>query len=221
MDQYFDVLKTSCLFAGIDDADLSAMLQCLGAKVVSVPKNGSIFSEGDPAEHVGMVISGSVQVVQDDYYGNRSVITAVEPGEMFGEMFACAELESLPVSAIAITDSLIMLMNVKRILKVCTNGCSFHNMLIENLLRSVAVKTLNLSSKIRFMSKKSTREKLMAYLLDMAKRRGSCEFTIPYSRQGLADFMGVERSAMSAEISKLKKDGTIDSKGSWFKINER
>jgi len=218
MEQFFDILKKSHLFSGIADSDLFAMLQCLGAKVVSAAKNEMIFTEGDPAEYVGMVLSGSVQVVQDDYYGNRSVITAVEPGEIFGEMFACAEVESLPVSAIAISDSKIMLMNVKRILRVCTNGCGFHNMLIENLLKSVAMKTLNLSNKIRFMSKKSTRDKLMAYLLDMAKRRDSAEFSIPYDRQGLADFLGVERSAMSAEISKLKKDGIIDSRGSWFKI---
>ena len=133
-------------------------------------------------------------------------------------VFACAEIESLPVSAIAICDSSVLMMNVRRILRVCTNGCAFHNRLIENLLKSVAMKTLNLSSKIQYMSKRTTREKLMAYLLDMAKRRGSAEFTIPYDRQGLADYLGVERSAMSAEISKLKKDGIIDTKGSLFVI---
>jgi len=218
MEQFFDILKKSHLFSGIADSDLFAMLQCLGAKVVSAAKNEMIFTEGDPAEYVGMVLSGSVQVVQDDYYGNRSVITAVEPGEIFGEMFACAEVESLPVSAIAISDSKIMLMNVKRILRVCTNGCGFHNMLIENLLKSVAMKTLNLSNKIRFMSKKSTRDKLMAFLLEQAKRAGGPEFTIAFDRQALADFLGVERSAMSAELGKLRKAGILESKGSRFRL---
>ena len=165
-----------------------------------------------------MVLCGSVQILQEDYFGNRSILTTVEAGGIFGEMFACADIESLPVSAVSAADCTVMLMDIKRILRVCTGGCAFHNRLIENLLRSVAQKTLALSGKISYMARKTTREKLIAYLTDTAKRTGSEEFTIPYDRQGLADYLGVERSAMSAELSKLKKEGLIDTKGSYFRI---
>lgn len=103
-------------------------------------------------------------------------------------------------------------------LTVCTNACGFHNILVKNLLREVAQKSLFLSRKVQFMSQKTTKEKIMAYLLDQAKQKNTTEFTIPLNRQALADFLGVERSAMSTELSKLRKEGILDSKGSWFRL---
>lgn len=218
MQEYFDVVARSPLFAGVGRNELSAMLHCLGTRTLDVLRGAPVFLEGDPAESVGMVLSGAVQVVRDDYYGNRSVITVVEEGELFAEIFACANIPTLPVSALAVQDSRVMLMDCRRILTVCSSACTFHTRLIHNLLQAVAQKNLALSQKIQFMSRRTTREKVMAYLLDQAKRRQSDSFTIPYDRQALADYLGVERSAMSAEISKLKKDGMIDCKGSWFRV---
>jgi CRP-like cAMP-binding protein len=80
----------------------------------------------------------------------------------------------------------------------------------------MAGKNLAMNQKIRYMSQKTTKDKLIAYLLDQAKQNNSSEFVIPFDRQALANYLGVERSAMSAEISKLKKNGQIDTKGSWF-----
>jgi len=218
MQQYFEIIRKSSLFEGVDAKELAAMLNCLGTRIIDVSKGSAVFLEGDPAESVGMVLSGAVQVVRDDYYGNRSVITVVEEGELFAEIFACANIPTLPVSVFAVCDSRVMLMDCRRILTVCSNACIFHTRLIHNLLQAVAQKNLSLSQKIQFMSRRTTREKIMAYLLDQAKRRQSDSFTIPYDRQALADYLGVERSAMSAEISRLKKDGAIDCKGSWFRV---
>ena len=109
-----------------------------------------------------------------------------------------------------------MLLDCRRILGICSNGCAFHSTLIRNLLRNVAEKNLLLNQKIELTSKKTTKEKLMAYLLLQAKEHGSNSFTIPCDRQSLADYLGIERSAMSAEIGKLKKAGRIDTHGSWF-----
>ena len=134
----------------------------------------------------------------------------------FAEAFACAAIPTMPVSAFAKTDSTVLVMDHRKILTVCSNSCRFHNLLIKNLLQVVAQKNLALSSKIRLMSQKTTREKLLAYLLDQAKINGCTEFTIPLDRQALADYLGVERSAMSTELGKLKKQGIIDFKGSHF-----
>ena len=218
MKNYFDVLARCPLFLGIHPCNFEAMLKCLGTRVVEVKKGNTIFLEGDPAKFVGVVLSGSVQVVRDDYFGTRSVLLAAESGELFAEIFSCSGIEVLPVSVIALQDSTVMLMDCRKILTVCSNTCSFHQQLITNLLQAMAYKNMILSQKIQFMSKKTTKEKVMAYLLDYAKKHKSAEFCIPYDRQALADYLGVERSAMSAEISKLKKNGIIECSGPCFRI---
>ena len=218
MEQLFDVLSRCPLFEGLDRADMAGVLGCLGGKTVEVGRGEPVFLEGDPARFVGVVLSGQVQIVRDDYYGNRSVLTVVSPGGLFAEAFACAGLETLPVSAIASRPGAVLLLDCSRVLKGCANACPFHSRLVFNLLQITARKNLALTQKIRYMSKKTTRDKLMEFLLDQAKQQGSVEFVIPYDRQALADYLGVERSAMSAEIGKLKKAGLIDSSGSRFRV---
>jgi len=218
MKEYFDLLLSTPLFAGIDPHDLDPMLHCLGATVVNIPKGDPVFLEGDAAGFIGVVLEGCVQVVQEDFYGNRSILTHAEKGELFGESFACANIDTMPVSGYAIRDSKLLLLSCQKMLTVCSSACLFHNQLVKNMLRVVAQKNLALNSKIRFMSQKTTKEKLMAYLLEQAKTAGSSEFTIPFDRQALADFLGVERSAMSAELGKLKKAGLLDLKGSHFRL---
>lgn len=218
MEDFFEVLSQCPLFAGIGLTEMQDMLSCLDGKIAGIAKGSPVFLEGDPAEFVGVVLSGKVQIIRDDYYGNRSVLTVVSPGGLFAEAFACAGLEALPVSAIALQPSTVLLLNCRRVLSGCSNACSFHSRLVFNLLQGIAQKNLMLTRKIRCMSRKTTREKLMEFLLDQAKQHGSPEFVIPYDRQALADYLGVERSSMSAEISKLKKAGQIDCRGSWFRV---
>ena len=218
MEKYFEILSQCPLFIGITKQEMSEMLGCLNGKIVEIAKGSPLFLEGAPARFVGVVLSGAVQIVRDDYFGNRSVLTVVFPGELFGEAFACAGLETMPVSAIAMQTSTVLLLDCRRVLTVCPHACPFHSQLVSNLLQEIAQKNLMLTRKIRHMSPKTTREKLMAFLLDQAKRQKSSEFVIPYDRQALADYLGVERSAMSAEIGKLKKEGMIDSKGPWFRV---
>lgn len=220
MEKYFDLLLINPLFTGISREELYSLMGCLAASVISVPRGGPVFLEGDRAGFVGFVLEGSVQIVRDDYYGNRSLLALAEPGELFAEAFACAGVEVMPVSGYATRDSKVMWLECRKMLTVCSNACRFHNVLVKNLLRVVAQKNLQLSRKIQFMSQKTTREKLMAYLLDQAKQKASPEFTIPLDRQALADFLGVERSAMSAELGKLRKDGILECKGSWFRLLE-
>ena len=210
MEKYFSVLERCDLFTGITREDLPGMLGCLGAAVATIPKGSAVFSEGEPARYVGIVLEGAVQIVQDDYYGNRSILAQASPGELIGESFACAGVASLPVSILATEDCKILRIDCCRITRSCSNACEFHNQLILNLLQVVAAKNLTFHKKLEITSKRTTREKLMAYLLWQAKLQKADRFTIPFDRQGLADYLGVERSAMSAELSKLRKDGIID-----------
>lgn len=218
MKDFFEILSKCPLFNGMEQSDLNSMIACLDGKTMDVPKGNPVFLEGTPARFAGVVLSGAVQVVREDYYGNRSIMAILQPGELFAEVFSFAGLETMPVSVIASKDSKVLLLDCRRVLTPCTNSCPFHSILLKNLLQGMAQKNLALSQKIRYMSQKSTKEKLMAFLLDQAKQHKSTEFVIPYDRQALADYLGVERSAMSAEISKLKKSGQIDTKGSWFRI---
>ena len=218
MKKYFEIIKANPLFAGIGQEELDNLLGCLGGKMVDFAKGAPVFLEGDPAGFIGLVLEGAVQIVRDDFYGNRSFLAYAEPGEIFGEAYACAGVECMPVSGYAAHRSKVLWLECRKMLTVCSNACRFHNALVENLLKVVAQKNLSLNRKIQFMSRKTTREKLMAYLLDQAKQKGSAEFTIPLDRQALADFLGVERSAMSAELGKLRDSGILESKGSQFRL---
>lgn len=216
MKKYYDVLKQCPLFDGIAEADLLRMLVCLGATVEMFDKKYTVIAEGNPAKYIGIVLSGEVQIVQVDYYGNRSILAEAGVSEVFGEAFACAETEAIPVSVIANEPSEIMLIDCSHILHTCQNNCGFHQTLIFNLMKDLAVKALMFHQKLEITSQRTTRDKLMTYLMIQAKKAGSNRFRIPFDRQELADYLEVERSGLSAEISKLRKDGILDSEKNEF-----
>ena len=218
MKKYLEILRKCPLFYEISDENLISMLNCLGAKVEKFDKKYTVFAEGSPAKFIGIVLSGSVQIIQNDYYGNRNILSDVCCGELFAEAFACASVLSLPVSVIANEPSEIMFIDCRHILHTCQNGCAFHHKLIYNLMKDLATKTIMFHQKIEITSKRTTKDKLMTYLLFYAKKVGKNEFTIPYDRQELADYLEVDRSGLSAEISKLRKEGILESNRNYFKI---
>ena len=218
MRNFINIIKECPLFQGIKEEELSAILGCLGARRLSFDKGRYIFSEGDPAKQIGIVLSGSVQVSRDDYYGNRTLMSRLESGDLFGESFAFAGVETLPVSVTAATACDIMLIDSSRIISPCSNACGFHTKLIFNLLQIMARKNLGFHQKIEITSKRTTREKLMAYLLAQAKVQQSDSFEIPFDRQALADYLEVDRSGLSAEISKLRKEGVLECHRSRFTL---
>ena len=218
MKEEYQILQDCPLFDGIRGEDLPGMLGCLGTKTIRVKKGQAVFHEGDATVFVGIVLTGSVQLVREDYYGNRSITAHIGPKQMFGESYAFSGAAALPVSVVADEDSRIMLLDSRRIATCCSNACEFHNRVIYNLLRLVATKNLVLHQKIQITSKRTTREKLMAYLLHQAKIQNSNSFTIPYDRQELADYLEVDRSGLSAEISKLRKEGVLECEKSNFRL---
>lgn len=218
MKKYFEVLRKCPLFNQIEDESLVRALVCLGAKEKSYKKGDTVLTEGQEAKYFGIVLKGSVQLERVDYYGNRSILTSIEPSQLFGEAFACAGIKLLPIDVIAAEDTDILFIDVKRAASSCDAACAFHAQLIINLLNIVAKKNLVLHQKIEITSKHSTREKLMTYLFLQEKNTGSRTFTIPYNRQELADYLGVERSGLSAEISKLRNEKVLECKRSTFTL---
>ncbi len=218
MQPYVSILKKSPLFAGIEEADLSALLGCLGAKARQYKKGETIFSEGDPATDMGLLCKGTVQMERVDYNGNRTIVSQAEPGELFAESFACAGAERLPVSVTATEDCAVLLLDCRRITQPCCNACSFHQTMIYNLLKITAQKSIRLHQRAEIISHRTTREKLMAYLNLQAVRNNSPKFTVPFDRQELADYLEVDRSGLSAEISKLRKEGILNCHRSEFEL---
>ncbi|MBQ8178616.1 MAG: Crp/Fnr family transcriptional regulator [Clostridia bacterium] len=217
MKKYLPVIKKCPLFDGVSNENLARMLGCLKAKVVDFDKKYTVFREGTVQKHVGILLSGSLHLVRMDYYGNRSILSGVEIGETFLEEFACSEAE-LPVSVIADEPSQVLILDLRHILHTCSNCCSFHQQIIFNLMKILATKNTAFYQKIDVTSKRSTREKLLTYLNYQAKKTNNNEFNIPFDRQELADYLEVERSGLSMEISKLKNEGIIDSYKNYFKL---
>ena len=218
MEKYFDVLRRCKLFDGIADGELKKMLTCLGAKTEFFDKKQTVLGEGSPATHIGIVLSGTVQVIQIDYYGNRNILMEAEESEMVAEAFACAETEALPIAVVANEPSEVMFIDCGHILHTCSNNCGFHQQMIFNLMKYLALKTIDFHKKLEITSKRTTREKLLAYLSEYAKKAGKKRFRIPFDRQELADYLEVDRSGLSSEISKMKKEGIIDCNKNLFAL---
>ncbi len=218
MKKYIPVLRKCSLFDGISEDDLLIMLSCFGATVVSFDRKYTILAQGHPAKYIGIMLSGSAQIIWVDYYGNRSILSEIEPTEVFGESFACSEISSLPVSVTAGEPCEVMFIDCRHIMHTCSSNCGFHGQLIYNLMKGLAKKNIMFHQKLEITSRRTTRDKLMAYLAIQARRAGSSSFGIPFDRQELADYLEVDRSGLSAEISKLRAEGVIKSTKKHFEL---
>ena len=216
MKEFFPVLRSSQLFSGVSEEELTAMLTCLGAEKRSFPKEAFLLRSGDTAESIGLVLSGSVLVIQEDIWGNRNILSKAGPGQTFAEVFACAPGAVLNVSEEAESAVTVMFLHIRRVLSVCPSACSHHSRIIRNLLGELAEKNLRLNEKLTHMGQRTTRAKLMSYFSAEAQRRGGYEFDIPFSRQQLADYLGVERSGLSMELGKMRDEGLLDFHKSHF-----
>ena len=192
------------------------MLNCLGARIIDYDKKCTIFAEGSEAHNIGILLSGEAKTLQFDYDGNKSILNNIFPVEVFGEAFACAEIRFLPVTVVASEKSNVMMIDCAHIMHTCSNNCGFHQRLIFNLMKNLASKTILFHQRIEITSKRTTREKLLTYLMMQARAAGSDSFDIPFDRQELADYLEVDRSGLSAEISKLRREGILDSNKNRF-----
>lgn len=221
MDRYLPLIGRSPLFERIDAADVEPMLRCLGARLRSYAKGAYVFRVGDRTTSMGLVLEGSVRLEKEDYWGNRSILASFGPGQSFAEVFACEPDLAFDINAVAAEDAVVLFLDVGRITGMCPTSCAFHARLIRNLLGIIAKRTHALTRKIEHTSKRTTRAKLLSYLSDQAERAESNRFAIPFDRQELADYLSVDRSAMCAELSRMKKDDIIDYNRNRFEIVRR
>ena len=208
--QYRSVLKKCPLFAGINDDDIDKILPCLSATVHQAEKNTFIFSAEDHVRSVGLILSGSVHIIKEDFWGRKDILSQLGPGELFAESFSCAQEDKLPVSVLATEPTDYMLIDCIKLLRTCTSACIFHTQLISNLLQIIAHKNIRLTQKVEQVSKRTTREKLLSYLSAESHKAEDGEFDIPFNRQELADYLSVDRSAMSSELGRMRDEGLID-----------
>ncbi len=205
-----DALKECPLFAGIEPSQWKALLPCLNAQRRSYAKDEYIFRVDEPALFVGVVLSGGAHVIQEDFWGNRAILTHVVPGDLFGEALSCAGTDRLPFSVVATEASDILLIDYRRISRVCSSACVFHARMIANMLHILADKNVRLTQKMEHISKRTTRDKLLSFLSAQAVQADSHDIAIQFSRQELADYLCVERSALSRELGAMKRDGLLD-----------
>lgn len=218
MKGYYQILEKCPLFDGIRAEELGGMLGCMGARVTSIRKGQPVLCEGDATGLVGVVLTGSVRLVREDYRGNRSVVTHIAPTQLFGEAHAFSGALALPVSVVPDEDGHVLLLDSRRLATRCVNSCGAHDRVIFNLLKIVSTKNLMLHQKIDIASRRTTRDKLMTYLSYQAKQNNSSSFSIPYDRQALADYLEVDRSGLSAEISRLRKEGVLECEKNRFRL---
>lgn len=212
MEKYGEILERCPLFAGVDPVDIQGMLGCLGARKERREKGSSFLSVGEPVDFMGVVLSGAVDITRQEYDGSRRLLAHLTPGELFAEAFACAGVTSCPVDVTAGADTEILRLDVFRVTHSCSNACAFHSRLVYNLLRIVAEKNLQFHSRLEIISQRTTRKRLLTYLEMAAREQGRGKITIPFDRQDLADYLGVDRSGLSAEIGRLRKEGILESR---------
>ena len=218
MKRNYPVMENCKLFTDIHGSDIKSLLNCLPAKYKHYKKNSFIFTAGDKMDCVGIMLVGAVHILREDFWGKRKIVARIEPGGLFGVAFACAGVEKLPVSIMAVENSEVMFVNINRIITPCPSVCSFHASLIKNLTLLLAENNIALIQKLEYVTQPSTRKKLLSYLSEQARLAGKSSFNIPFNREELADFLSVERSGLSAELSKMKDAGLLLYKKNHFEL---
>ncbi|MDO4564275.1 MAG: Crp/Fnr family transcriptional regulator [Clostridia bacterium] len=214
----YSFLSNTMLFRGASADEIVSMLHCLGAYERPFQKGEQVLRAGDCVESMGLVLTGSVNIEIDDLWGNKTILGRAESGQLFAETYACIPGEPLMVSVVAAEKSLILFMKVSKLITTCQSSCAHHNRLIQNLLQISAQKNLSLSRRSLHTSQKTIRGRLLSYLSEQAKQAGSYSFTVPFNRQQLADYLGVDRSALSNELSKMQRDGILTCNKSNFTL---
>ena len=203
----YEKVKGAPLFQQLDEQDFDKMLQCVNASVRTYQKGERVWLAGDPADTVGLIVHGCVQILREDAYGRQNLMAELRDGALYGEVFACAGLADSPVTVVAVAPCEILHLNFRRLITTCSSSCTFHNRLIENMLSILARKTLHMHEKVEILSKRTTRERLLIYFEQVGK--GARKLTIPFGREALAAYLCVDRSALSAELSRMQKEGVI------------
>ena len=210
MKEYLDVIGNSALFKGVEPNNIEEMLKCLSPIFRKYKRNDLITIAGDPFQGIGILLKGEASVSKETPSGNRMVIHMIEPGDMFGEMIAFSDYSSWPATVQAVRESAALFIPRNRIIGQCQRLCSWHRIIIQNMLRLVSNRALMLNKKLEYLTIKGMRGKLSALFLDQYRKEGGATFTLSMNRNQMADFLNVSRPSMSRELSRMKEEGLID-----------
>lgn len=208
----------TALFRGIDTEGIKSMLTCLNPRITTYKKGDNIANAGTPFHGIGIVIDGEVVIAKENIAGNRAILTVLKKGDMFGEMISFSEKKIWPVTVTSQSDSEVIFISPEKVITKCEKLCDAHQKMIENMLTIMSRKALLLSRKVDYLSIRSLRGKLCAYLIEQWHSQGTSIFTLPMNRDELADFFNVARPSISREFSKMKDEKLIDYHKASFKI---
>ena len=208
----------SPLFYGIQPEDRKAMLGCIGYHIGTFKKGDIVAFEEENIKHIGILLSGAVDMIKEDLWGNKTMLVRMRKDELFGETFACGSDNLSVVTFMVSEDAKILFLPFDRVMHSCTMACQFHHRLIENMVHIIVDKNRDLMRKVEVVSKRTIREKLLAYLSIQAQIQESRYFEIPLGRVELAEYLCVDRSALTRELAKMKEDGLIDYDRNCFRM---
>ena len=208
----------SPLFAGISPEDRKTVLGCIGYHIADYQKGKIVAFEAENIRHVGIVLSGAVDMIKEDFWGNRTMLVRARKNELFGETFACGEDNLSVVTFVVSEDAKILFLPFDRVMHSCTMACVFHHRLIENMVRVIANKNRDLMRKVEVVSKRTIREKILAYLSLQAQAQNARYFEIPLGRVELAEYLCVDRSALTRELAKMRDEGILDFDRNCFRM---
>lgn len=203
-------LSESPLFKDITNNDLSSLLYCLKPKIHMYKRNGYIAIAGDRFDSIGIILQGEATVNKENAAGNRTILTILKPGDMFGEILVFSDQSFWPATIQAHQTCKVLFLSRDKIIGRCKNVCPWHNMLIKNMLRIISEKALLLNRKVEYLTIIGIREKIITFLLEQYKKSGSTIFTLPMNRKELAEFLNVSRPSLSREMCRLRDEGIID-----------
>ncbi len=218
MEKYIPILKRTKMFSGLNEYEIGSLIDCNGARLRTYKKGEYVLHQGEDISDIVVLVEGKLHIQRDDFWGNRSILGEVAVGEIFGEAYAPPDSGRLINDVVAVENSVVMCFDLKNLLTTCDAGCDFHLTVVHNLFFAISEKNRNLVQKLAHMSKRSTREKLISYLSEQARKNNSATFAIPFNRQQLADFLSVDRSAMSNELCKMRDEGLLEFDRNQFKL---
>lgn len=218
VENHMDEFKNQPLFYGIGEEHLMPMFQCLGTYIRTFQKDDFIIFCEEPVKCVGIILDGTVQMIKEDLWGNRSTLVTMGNGDLFGESFTCGDCLFAKVSFVAVSSVKVLFLPFDKVMHSCSMACVFHHRLIENMVRLIANKNIKLMEKLDITTKRTLREKISAYLSDQAQQNNSRYFIIPLGRLQLAEYLCVDRSALTRELNIMKEEGLIDFEKNTFRI---
>lgn len=209
LENYYNQIKNSPVFFGMNDKELRELLECFNARVRKYEEGEMIIRQGDMISNIYLILSGEVNIEKDSYWGRRIIISRLGVNDNLALSFVGSKNVESNIDAVAVKDTVVLILGYEKCTSMCQNACTRHKILINNLFQILSKENIELIQKIENVSQKSIRDKLLTYLSNEAQKKHSNVFDIQFNRQDLADYLNIDRSAMSFELSKLQKEGLI------------